>query len=95
MAFVQQIAQRVTVLHFGPIFAQGTVAEIIANEAVAEIYFGHVDLTPDATPRSLLTMSGLRSGYGGKPVLQGVDLDRRQGEHRGGHRAQRRRQDRP
>ena len=25
-------------------------------------------------PRSLLTVEGLRSGYGGKPVLQGVDL---------------------
>ena len=43
MAFVRQIAQRVTVLHFGQIFAQGTVAEITANDAVAEIYFGHVD----------------------------------------------------
>jgi ABC-type uncharacterized transport system ATPase subunit len=43
MAFVRQIAQRVTVLHFGQIFAQGTVEEITANDAVAEIYFGHVD----------------------------------------------------
>ena len=40
MAFVRQIAKRVTVLHFGQIFAQGTVEEITANEAVAEIYLG-------------------------------------------------------
>jgi branched-chain amino acid transport system ATP-binding protein len=41
MAFVQQIADRVTVLHFGAIFAQGSVAEITANQDVAEIYLGH------------------------------------------------------
>jgi ABC-type branched-subunit amino acid transport system ATPase component len=29
---------------------------------------------------SLLTITGLRAGYGGKPVLQGVDLDVRRGE---------------
>jgi urea transport system ATP-binding protein len=29
---------------------------------------------------SLLSISGLRCGYGGKPVLQGVDLDVREGE---------------
>jgi urea ABC transporter ATP-binding protein UrtE len=34
----------------------------------------------DAKPdRSMLTMSGLRSGYGGKPVLQGVELTVEQG----------------
>jgi branched-chain amino acid transport system ATP-binding protein len=40
MDFVRQVAQRVTVLHFGKIFAQGTVDEIIANDEVAEIYLG-------------------------------------------------------
>lgn len=40
MAFVQQIATRVTVLHFGAVFAQGSVAEIIAHPGVAEIYLG-------------------------------------------------------
>jgi urea ABC transporter ATP-binding protein UrtE len=33
---------------------------------------------PKAVP--LLSITGLRSGYGGKPVLQGVDLDVREGE---------------
>ena len=41
MAFVRQIAQHVTVLHFGKMFAQGTIDEIVANEAVQEIYLGH------------------------------------------------------
>jgi urea ABC transporter ATP-binding protein UrtE len=31
-------------------------------------------------PKSLLTIEGLRSGYGGKPVLQGVDLSVRDRE---------------
>ena len=41
MAFVRQIATRVTVLHFGRIFAQGSIDEIMANDQVAEIYLGH------------------------------------------------------
>lgn len=43
MTFVQQIADRVTVLHFGEIFAQGSVAEIISHPGVAEIYLGASD----------------------------------------------------
>ncbi len=43
MAFVRQIAQRVTVLHLGRIFAQGTIDEIVADERVAAIYLGDVD----------------------------------------------------
>ena len=40
MAFVRQVAQRVTVLHLGQIFAQGTIDEIVADERVAAIYLG-------------------------------------------------------
>lgn len=40
MAFVRQIARKVTVLHFGRVFAQGSMDEIIADERVAEIYLG-------------------------------------------------------
>ena len=43
MTFVRQIADRVTVLHFGAIFAQGTIDEIVADERVAEIYLGKTD----------------------------------------------------
>ena len=31
-------------------------------------------------PDAILSIEGLRSGYGGKPVLQGVDLAVRDGE---------------
>jgi branched-chain amino acid transport system ATP-binding protein len=40
MNFVRQVARRVTVLHLGRIFAQGTIAEIVADERVAAIYLG-------------------------------------------------------
>ena len=40
MAFVRQIAQRVTVLHFGKVFAEGSIQEIVADPRVAEIYLG-------------------------------------------------------
>ncbi|WP_158808169.1 ABC transporter ATP-binding protein [Beijerinckia sp. L45] len=40
MAFVRQVASRVTVLHFGRIFAQGDIDSIVADERVAEIYLG-------------------------------------------------------
>ena len=45
MAFIRQIAQRVTVLHLGRVFAQGSVSAIVADPRVAEIYLGkgHVD----------------------------------------------------
>jgi ABC-type uncharacterized transport system ATPase subunit len=41
MNFVREIATRVTVLHFGRIFAQGSIDEIMADDRVAEIYLGH------------------------------------------------------
>lgn len=40
MNFVRQVAQRVTVLHFGRVFAEGTMQEIVADERVAAIYLG-------------------------------------------------------
>ncbi|WP_425228849.1 ABC transporter ATP-binding protein [Sphingomonas sp.] len=40
MEFVRQVAHRVTVLHLGRIFAQGSMEEVVANEQVAAIYLG-------------------------------------------------------
>lgn len=40
MAFVRQVAQRVTVLHLGRIFARGNLEAILQDEKVAEIYLG-------------------------------------------------------
>jgi len=40
MTFVRQIAQRITVLHLGRVFAQGSIDAIIADPRVEEIYLG-------------------------------------------------------
>jgi branched-chain amino acid transport system ATP-binding protein len=47
MAFIRQIAQRVTVLHLGRIFAQGPIDRIVADPRVAEIYLGKTDAAAD------------------------------------------------
>lgn len=40
MAFIRQIAQRVTVLHLGQIFADGTLERVVNDPRVEEIYLG-------------------------------------------------------
>jgi ABC-type uncharacterized transport system ATPase subunit len=40
VSFVRQVAQRVTVLHLGQVFAQGSIDQIVADERVAAIYLG-------------------------------------------------------
>jgi branched-chain amino acid transport system ATP-binding protein len=40
MAFIRQIAQRVTVLHLGRIFAGGTLEQVVNDPRVEEIYLG-------------------------------------------------------
>jgi branched-chain amino acid transport system ATP-binding protein len=40
IAFVREVAQHVTVLHQGRIFAEGTVDEITAHADVRQIYLG-------------------------------------------------------
>lgn len=42
MDFVKQIAENVTVMHYGKLFAQGTVEEITNHEGVKQIYLGSV-----------------------------------------------------
>jgi branched-chain amino acid transport system ATP-binding protein len=40
MTFVRQIARTVTVMNLGRLFAEGTIAEIEANQGVTDIYLG-------------------------------------------------------
>ncbi len=40
MTFIRQIAQRVTVLHLGQVFADGTLEQVVNDPRVAEIYLG-------------------------------------------------------
>jgi len=40
MAFVREVAQTVTILHQGQIFAEGSLTEITSNDEVRKIYLG-------------------------------------------------------
>ena len=40
IAFVREVAQRVTVLHQGRVFADGTLAEVVGRQDVRDIYLG-------------------------------------------------------
>jgi ABC-type uncharacterized transport system ATPase subunit len=40
MAFVRRIARKVTVMNLGQVYAEGTIAEIEANQGVTDIYLG-------------------------------------------------------
>jgi urea transport system ATP-binding protein len=40
MDFVGRIARQVTVLHEGRVLAEGSMAEVQANERVIEVYLG-------------------------------------------------------
>jgi branched-chain amino acid transport system ATP-binding protein len=42
MDFVRKIARKITVLHYGKKFAEGTVAQIETHEGVKQIYLGNV-----------------------------------------------------
>ena len=76
MTFVRQIAQRVTVLHFGQVFAQGTIEAIVADPRVAEIYLGKTPcrLNPSST------VAGLRPATAGRRSCRASTSTIRRGE---------------
>ena len=48
MSFVKEIADIITVMHMGSLFAEGTISEIENNQRVKEIYLGVEDISHDA-----------------------------------------------
>lgn len=77
-------AQRVSVLHYGQVIAEGTPEAVRANPEVQEIYVG-TDFSPNERPqaspgKAVLEAHGLSAGYGTMRVLSGVNLEVRQGE---------------
>ncbi|WP_424138277.1 ATP-binding cassette domain-containing protein [Roseomonas chloroacetimidivorans] len=88
---VMSLSGRITVLHQGRLIADGPPQAVARDPAVIAAYVGsgaalgealarHTAPQSEGRPAPLLTLQGVRGGYEGSTVLQGIDLTLRQGE---------------
>jgi ABC-type branched-subunit amino acid transport system ATPase component len=88
---VRECCERLVVLNFGRLLAQGTTAEVLASDEVAAVYLGTqgaktapvapsraAPVAADAQP--LLELRDIHAGYGQARVLNGVNLTVRAGQ---------------
>lgn len=84
LEYALRFAQRVTVLHYGEVIAEGDPEEIRQNPQVQEIYVGAgwALKNPSDAPKGqeVLRSEGLAAGYGSMRVLSEVGLEVSQGE---------------
>jgi ABC-type branched-subunit amino acid transport system ATPase component len=90
MEVVSDLADRVTVLNFGRVIAEGSPSEITRDAAVIEAYLGEqreerrppVSIAEPTPPQRepMLDVRDLRVRYGAAPALYGVDLQVYEGE---------------
>jgi ABC-type branched-subunit amino acid transport system ATPase component/ABC-type branched-subunit amino acid transport system permease subunit len=84
---VLALSDRITVLHQGRLIADGKPAEVAADPQVVTAYLGATRETmapvvraASGSDKPLLRLEGVRGGYGGSVVLDGVDLVVHEGE---------------
>lgn len=82
LEYALRFAQRVTVLHYGEVVAEGEPEAIRQDPKVQEIYVGQGWQMGQATAAGpeVLRCAGLSAGYGPMRVLEGVSLQVGQGE---------------
>ena len=78
MRLVMNVSDRIHVLANGRTLAEGTAAEVRANQAVIEAYLG-VEARQRRRP-AVLTVENLNSGYGRIEALHGVSIEVKAGE---------------
>lgn len=84
---VLALSDRISVLHQGRVIADGRPTEVAANPQVITAYLGTArETTRPAAPtggasdKPLLRLEGVRGGYSGSTVLDGIDLVVNEGE---------------
>ncbi|HEY8486188.1 MAG TPA: ATP-binding cassette domain-containing protein [Limnochordales bacterium] len=85
LSFVQSFADRITVLHYGEVLAEGTPEEVRADPRVQEVYVGTGETASRPAPagtagETLLAVQDLDTGYESMRVLEGVRLQVSRGE---------------